>query len=170
MIFMPRYPREDGSFYAPPDIIRFFRLMSGEPKFKIKYDPKLDFAREKTYNENKGEYIKHGICAPLNMEFAPRGLKIFRYLFAKFYENDLKFKEFKDGTIKELIGQCKHPMISKKPIGPDVIRELIGAATLEESEHEKVLMVITSSIFTIGARKAAQEKNIELVDGDDLLK
>ena len=56
--FMPRYPREDGSYYAPPDIIRFFRLISGEPKFKIKYDPKLDFAREKTYNEHKGEYIK----------------------------------------------------------------------------------------------------------------
>ena len=32
---------------------------------------------------------------------------------------DIKaIKEFKDGTIKELIGQCKHPMISKKPIGP----------------------------------------------------
>ncbi len=56
--FMPRYPREDGSYYAPPDIIRFFRLISGEPKFRIKYDPKLDFAREKTYNENKGKYIK----------------------------------------------------------------------------------------------------------------
>jgi len=56
--FMPRYPREDGSYYAPPDVIRFFRLISGTPKFRIKYDPKLDFAREKTYNENKGEYIK----------------------------------------------------------------------------------------------------------------
>ncbi|MFV9484810.1 glycoside hydrolase family 15 protein [Christiangramia sp. ASW11-125] len=56
--FMPRYPREDGSYYAPPDVIRFFRLMKGEPKFRIKYDPKLDFAREKTYNENKGDYIK----------------------------------------------------------------------------------------------------------------
>ena len=56
--FMPRYPREDGSYYAPPDIIRFFRLISGEPKFTIKYDPKLDFAREKTYSEHKGEYIK----------------------------------------------------------------------------------------------------------------
>jgi len=56
--FMPRYPREDGSYYAPPDIIRFFRLISGKPKFKIKYNPKLDFAREKTYNENKGNYIK----------------------------------------------------------------------------------------------------------------
>jgi len=76
-------------------------------------------------------------------------------------------KEFKDGTIKKLLVQCKH---WKKPIGPDVIRELIGAAELEESEHEKVLMVITSSVFTIGARKAAEEKNIELIDGDDLLK
>ena len=56
--FMPRYPREDGSYYAPPDIIRFFRLIGGKPKFKIKYDPKLDFAKEKTYNEHKGEYIK----------------------------------------------------------------------------------------------------------------
>lgn len=56
--FMPRYPREDGSYYAPPDIIRFFRLISGKPKFAIKYDPKLDFAREKTYSEHKGEYIK----------------------------------------------------------------------------------------------------------------
>ena len=56
--FMPRYPREDGSYYAPPDIIRFFRLTSGKPKFSIKYDPKLDFAKEKTYNEHKGEYIK----------------------------------------------------------------------------------------------------------------
>ncbi|PKD20944.1 glycoside hydrolase [Salegentibacter salinarum] len=56
--FMPRYPREDGSFYAPPDIIRFIRLISGKPKFKVKYDPRLDFAREKTYNEFKGNYIK----------------------------------------------------------------------------------------------------------------
>ncbi|QYA26827.1 glycoside hydrolase family 15 protein [Gramella sp. MT6] len=56
--FMPRYPREDGSYYAPPDIIRFFRLIGGKPKFTIKYDPKLDFAKEKTYNEHKGDYIK----------------------------------------------------------------------------------------------------------------
>lgn len=55
---MPRYQREDGSYYAPPDIIRFFRLLKGKPVIKVKYDPKLDFAREKTYNENKGDYIK----------------------------------------------------------------------------------------------------------------
>lgn len=56
--FMPRYPREDGSYYNPPDIIRFIRLISGKPKFKVKYDPRLDFSREKTYCVNNGNYIK----------------------------------------------------------------------------------------------------------------
>ncbi|SDS47614.1 Glucoamylase (glucan-1,4-alpha-glucosidase), GH15 family [Gillisia sp. Hel1_33_143] len=56
--FMPRYQREDQSYYAPPDVIRFIRLLKGAPKFKLIYDPKLDFAREKTFNENKGDYIK----------------------------------------------------------------------------------------------------------------
>ena len=72
----------------------------------------------------------------------------------------------KDGTIKKLLVQCKH---WKKPIGPDVIRELIGSSKLEESDHEKVLMVITSSKFTYGAREAAEQENIELIDGDKLL-
>ncbi len=56
--FMPRYQREDRSYYAAPDIIRFLRLLKGKPSFKVLYNPRLDFAREKTYNENKGSYIK----------------------------------------------------------------------------------------------------------------
>lgn len=56
--FMPRYMREDGSFYAPPDVIRFIRHIKGKPKFRVKYDPKLDFAVEKTYNSNQESYIK----------------------------------------------------------------------------------------------------------------
>lgn len=56
--FMPRYQHDDGSFYAAPDVIRFLRLIKGKPTFKVLYNPKLDFAREKTYNENKTSYIK----------------------------------------------------------------------------------------------------------------
>jgi len=55
--FMPRYPREDGSFYAAPDIIRFIRLLKGKPSFKINFNPKLDFARGTTFSENKGDHI-----------------------------------------------------------------------------------------------------------------
>ena len=79
-------------------------------------------------------------------------------------------KEFKDGSIKELIGQCKHPMISKKPIGPDVLRELVGAAADVESKYEKVLMCMTSTWFTHGAVEYAERHNITLVTGGDLLK
>ncbi|WP_298526357.1 glycoside hydrolase family 15 protein [uncultured Christiangramia sp.] len=78
--FMPRYPREDGSYYAPPDVIRFFRLIKGKPKFSIKYDPKLDFAREKTYNENKGDYIK---------SFTKEGKYDSAYLYSSLNLNDI---------------------------------------------------------------------------------
>jgi hypothetical protein len=75
-------------------------------------------------------------------------------------------KEFKDGTIKKLIVQCKH---WKKPIGPDVLRELVGSAEDEKSKYKKILMVITSSRFTPGTTKYAKKFNIELIDGDVLL-
>lgn len=76
-------------------------------------------------------------------------------------------KEFKDETIKKLIVQCKH---WKRPVGPDVIREFKGAADAEEDKHEKVLMVIISSVFTTGAREYAKKFNIELINGEELLK
>lgn len=56
--FMPRYLKDDGLFYSPPDIIRFIRILKGSPSFKVKYDPRLDFSHQKTLNENKGDYIK----------------------------------------------------------------------------------------------------------------
>ena len=42
--FMPRYQKENGSFYSPPEIIRFIKLLKGKPKFKTLYDPKLEYA------------------------------------------------------------------------------------------------------------------------------
>jgi len=56
--FMPRYEKRDRKFYAPPDIIRFIRLIKGTPKFKITYDPQLEYAKPKTYSEDKKEYIE----------------------------------------------------------------------------------------------------------------
>ncbi|SCX90244.1 Glucoamylase (glucan-1,4-alpha-glucosidase), GH15 family [Nonlabens sp. Hel1_33_55] len=60
--FMPRYPHNDGSFYAPPDIVRFIRLLKGKPQFKINYDPKLKYAAGKTTTVDEGEYI-HSMTA-----------------------------------------------------------------------------------------------------------
>lgn len=56
--FMPRYREENGSFYTPPDIVRFVYLLQGEPTFKVRYEPRLNYAKEKTYTENHRYYLK----------------------------------------------------------------------------------------------------------------
>ncbi|MEH6407665.1 MAG: trehalase-like domain-containing protein, partial [Leeuwenhoekiella sp.] len=56
--FMPRYEKRDGSFYAPPDIIRFIRLIEGTPEFTVIYDPKLEYGQQHTRTSNQGEYLE----------------------------------------------------------------------------------------------------------------
>lgn len=56
--FMPRYKNDDGTFYSPPDIVRYVKLIAGKPKFKIKYDPRLEYSLGKTTNEIKDDFIK----------------------------------------------------------------------------------------------------------------
>ncbi len=56
--FMPCYKTEDNRLYNPPELIRFIYLVSGTPKFKIKYDPKLNYALGETKSEIDNEYIK----------------------------------------------------------------------------------------------------------------
>ena len=56
--FMPRYIEERRNSYAPPDIVRCIKLLSGKPKFRIKYDPKLEYARYPTKIRLHKKYIK----------------------------------------------------------------------------------------------------------------
>jgi len=55
--FMPRYKQEDGSFYTPTDVIRYIKHISGTPKFKVNYNPKLNYANGKTNQKIEEEYI-----------------------------------------------------------------------------------------------------------------
>lgn len=56
--FMPRYKTEDNGYYAPPDVIRFVKYLSGTPVFKVKFDPKLEYAAYPTKTIIQKEYIK----------------------------------------------------------------------------------------------------------------
>ena len=56
--FMPRYREEDGTFYTPPDVVRYIHLQKGKPKIKVNYQPRLDYAREETFTENHRYYLK----------------------------------------------------------------------------------------------------------------
>ena len=58
--FMPRYHKENGDYHCPPEIVRYVRHISGRPKFKVKYDPKLEYALGQT-----NTYVKHNFIASL---------------------------------------------------------------------------------------------------------
>ncbi|MBK0370049.1 glycoside hydrolase family 15 protein [Flavobacterium agrisoli] len=55
--FMPRYFKENGHYMIPPEIIRYFKKISGIPKFKIKYDPQLEYASGTTLDFVKDDHI-----------------------------------------------------------------------------------------------------------------
>ncbi|WP_372950385.1 glycoside hydrolase family 15 protein [Mariniphaga sp.] len=58
--FMPRYHYHNGreQIYSPPDVIRYIKLKSGKPKFRIDYNPRLEYAERKTITEVRKEYVK----------------------------------------------------------------------------------------------------------------
>ncbi|MET7027830.1 glycoside hydrolase family 15 protein [Sediminicola luteus] len=58
--FMPRYYSEDGGCHTPPEIVRYIKYISGSPKFKVLYNPKLEYAQGET-----STYIKPNFIASL---------------------------------------------------------------------------------------------------------
>ena len=56
--FMPRYNSEKTGYYNPPDVIRFFKYISGTPKFTLDYNPRLEYALHETVTIEKEDYIK----------------------------------------------------------------------------------------------------------------
>ena len=55
--FMPRYQKENGVYYSPPQIVRALKLIKGKPKFRVLYDPKLSFSMGKTNSYVKENFI-----------------------------------------------------------------------------------------------------------------
>ena len=55
--FMPRYLKDNGASYSPPEIIRYVKLVAGNPEFAVKYDPKLEYALAETLTYVKENFI-----------------------------------------------------------------------------------------------------------------
>ncbi|ASB47770.1 glycoside hydrolase family 15 protein [Alkalitalea saponilacus] len=56
--FMPRYKLDNGQYYTPPDLIRFFKHVEGAPKFRIKFNPRLEYGRFDTKIQIYDKYVK----------------------------------------------------------------------------------------------------------------
>lgn len=55
--FMPRYYKDKVVYHAPPEFIRYIRHLSGTPKFKVIYNPKLEYAKGFTNCFIKEDFI-----------------------------------------------------------------------------------------------------------------
>ena len=76
-------------------------------------------------------------------------------------------RDFKDGSIKTLLVQCKK---WNSPIPPEALRAFKTATDDEEVHGEKVLMFMASGQYSPGARESAKKYNVELIEGDHFLK
>jgi GH15 family glucan-1,4-alpha-glucosidase len=56
--FMPRYKLFDNDYFAPAEIYRYIKLISGTPTFKVKYCPVFNYAREAVSNVTEDNYIR----------------------------------------------------------------------------------------------------------------
>jgi len=55
--YMPRFQKENGVYFAPPEICRILKLVKGNPKLKVLYDPKLVYSIGRTNNYEKNDFI-----------------------------------------------------------------------------------------------------------------
>lgn len=55
--FMPRYYNENGGYHAPPELARHVRHIKGKPKFRVHYDPKLEYALGETKTYVKKNFV-----------------------------------------------------------------------------------------------------------------
>ena len=57
--FMPRYLTEERSYHCPPDIIRYIRVLSGQPQICVHYNPRPNYAEHPTDVQVTSQFIKH---------------------------------------------------------------------------------------------------------------
>jgi len=56
--FMPRYKLIDDDYFAPAEIYRYIKYISGAPSFKVRYCPEFNYARERVSNITEDNYIR----------------------------------------------------------------------------------------------------------------
>ena len=56
--YMPHYTTTENKSYLPPEIHRYMRVISGKPKLRIEYQPRMTYAREDVEHIKFEDYIK----------------------------------------------------------------------------------------------------------------
>ncbi|MDA3819811.1 MAG: glycoside hydrolase family 15 protein [Candidatus Delongbacteria bacterium] len=79
--FMPRYYMSgEKEYYAPPDVIRYIRLIKGKPTFRVNYKPALVYAQSETEHIIYPDFIK---------SYSNSGEYNSAYLYTSFNQRDV---------------------------------------------------------------------------------
>lgn len=55
--FLPRYQKQNLDYHAPPEFVRYIRVLYGEPEILIDYQPRLEYAKGETHIFDKESFI-----------------------------------------------------------------------------------------------------------------
>ena len=167
--YMPRYEIENGDYHCPPEISRIVKKINGQPKIRIVYDPKLDYARGQTNSYLKKNFIvsvidkKHYDTIYLYSNIDLSFIKTKRFFT---FDSDLFFKlsyhekltplSIKDinkeyrKTKKYWVNWCKKTPSFKK-YNEEILRSSITLKLLTYQRSGAILAAVTTSIpETIG--------------------
>lgn len=56
--FMPRYRTSDTTYYMSPEMYRYIKRIKGSPRFRIDYNPVMNYAREEAVFQKNTHYIR----------------------------------------------------------------------------------------------------------------
>ena len=167
--YMPRYEIENGNYHCPPEISRIVKKINGQPKIRIVYDPKLDYARGETNSYLKKNFIvsvidkKHYetiyLYSNIDLSFI-KTKSFFTFdsdLFFKLsYHEKLTLPSIKDinkeyrKTKKYWVDWCKKTPSFKK-YNEEILRSSITLKLLTYQRSGAILAAVTTSIpETIG--------------------
>lgn len=60
--FMPRYRTLQMDHFYPAEIYRYIRLLTGKPRFRVQYEPVMNYAKETGTHRKFADYIKTSSC------------------------------------------------------------------------------------------------------------
>lgn len=60
--FMPRYRTLQMDHFFPAEVYRYIRLLTGKPRFRIQYDPVMNYAKETASHRKFPDYVKTSSC------------------------------------------------------------------------------------------------------------
>ncbi len=56
--YMPHYTTTENKSYLPPEIHRYMRVIRGNPRLRVEYQPRMNYAREEVEHRKFDDYIK----------------------------------------------------------------------------------------------------------------